>query len=78
VHVKNIKYYRSQPWGFTSTLLAGFYCELDGDPDISIDENELSEAIWLPRNDIPPANNDIALTAEMMEMFRTGKMGVNP
>ena len=72
IHVKNIGYYKSQPWGFTSTLLSGFFCELDGDPAITIDENELSEAIWLHRNDIPPADSDIALTAEMMEKFRLG------
>ena len=71
VHVKNIRYYKSQPWAFTSTLLSGFYCDLDGDPDIVVDEHELSEAIWILRDDIPPADSDIALTAEMMEKFRT-------
>ncbi|MCL2126452.1 MAG: NAD(+) diphosphatase [Oscillospiraceae bacterium] len=70
VHVKNIRYYKSQPWGFTSTLLSGFYCDLDGDPTISIDNKELSEAIWILREDIPPADSDIALTSEMMENFR--------
>jgi len=73
VRVKNIKYYKSQPWGFTSTLLAGFFCELDGDPTIEFDENELSEAIWLPRGEIPPATLNIALTSEMIEVFRTGQ-----
>ena len=72
VHVKNIRYYKSQPWGFTSTLLSGFFCDLDGDPSIVVDEHELSEAIWLIRDEIPPADSDIALTAEMMETFRTG------
>ena len=72
VRVKNISYYKSQPWGFTSTLLSGFFCELDGDPAITIDENELSEAIWLHRDHIPPADSSIALTSEMMEKFRTG------
>ena len=70
IQVKNIRYYKSQPWGFTSTLLSGFYCELDGDPEITIDENELSEAIWLRRDDIPPADSEVALTSEMMEVFR--------
>ena len=72
IRVKNIRYYKSQPWAFTSTLLAGFFCELDGDPTINFDENELSEAIWLPRGEIPPAVLNIALTSEMMEVFRTG------
>ena len=74
VHVKNIRYYKSQPWAFTSTLLSGFFCDLDGDPAIVVDERELSEAIWILRDDIPPADSDIALTAEMMEKFRTGNI----
>jgi len=72
VRVRNIRYYKSQPWSFTSTILSGFYCDLDGDPDIRIDENELAEAVWLHRGEIQPSDFDIALTAEMMEMFRTG------
>ena len=72
ISVKNIRYYKSSPWGFTSTLLSGFYCDLDGDPAIKIDDIELSEAIWIPRDEIPPAESDIALTSEMMERFRTG------
>jgi len=78
VRVKNLRYYKSQPWGFTSTLLAGFYCELDGSPDIVLDEDELSEAVWLKREDIPPSDLNIALTAEMMEMFRTGRVTTTP
>ena len=72
VHIKNLRYYKSQPWGFSSSLLSGFYCDLDGDPTITVDETELSEALWCPRTELPPATNDIALTAEMMEAFRTG------
>jgi len=72
IHVKNIKYYKSQPWGFSSTLLAGFYCELDGDPTITIDNNELSEAMWMSREELPPASNNVSITAEMIEAFRIG------
>ncbi|MDR3210155.1 MAG: NAD(+) diphosphatase [Oscillospiraceae bacterium] len=72
VRIKNPRYYKSQPWGFSSSLLNGFFCELDGDAAITLDQNELSEAVWLPRGDIPPSNSSVALTAEMMELFRTG------
>ena len=72
VRVKNIRYYKSQPWGFSSSLLSGFFCDLDGDPAITVDGEELSEAIWLPRGEIPPSSSDVALTAEMMEVFRLG------
>ena len=74
VCVKNINYYKSQPWGFSSSLLIGFFCELDGDSTIKIDDNELAEALWMPREEIPQSNTDIALTSDMMEAFRTGSI----
>lgn len=72
--VKNLKFYKSQPWPFTDTLLAGFYAELDGDDSITLDENELSLGVWLEREDIPPADLNISLTSEMMEAFRTNSI----
>lgn len=68
--VKNLKFYKSQPWPFTDTLLAGFYAELDGDDTIMLEEDELALGVWLSREDIPPADIKISLTSEMMEMFR--------
>ena len=41
-----------------------------------IEEDELSEALWLPRGEIPPRGNDVSLTAEMMERFRLGQDGL--
>jgi len=73
LQVKNIRYYKSQPWPFTDTILAGFFCELDGDDTICIDEAELSIGVWLHRDEIPEADANIALTTEMMEAFRKGE-----
>ncbi len=70
--VKNLKFYKSQPWPFTDTLLAGFYAELDGDDTITLEEDELSLGVWVNKEDIPPAELNISLTSEMMEAFRTG------
>ena len=42
--VKNIRYYKSQPWGIASNILAGFFCEAEGDRTIHMDENELKYA----------------------------------
>ena len=46
LHVKNIRYYKSQPWALSGSLLAGFFCELDGDDTISLQEDELSVGKW--------------------------------
>lgn len=68
--VKNIKYYKSQPWGFTSTMLSGFYCEVDGDDTIKIDNNELKDGRWFTRDEITFGDNGLSLTREMIENFR--------
>lgn len=71
--VKNIRYYKNQPWAFTGTLLVGFFAELDGADNITLEEDELGEATWFTRENMPPTENDISLTAEMMEAFRQGR-----
>lgn len=68
--VKNIKYYKSQPWPFTDTILAGFFAELDGDDTITLQEDELSFGEWFNREDIPPDTLNISLTGEMMMAFK--------
>ena len=75
--VKNIKFYKSQPWPFTDTILAGFYAELDGDDTVTLQEDELSLAVWMNREDIPSDELRISLTGEMMDAFRIGAVGGN-
>ena len=73
LRVKNLRYYKSQPWAFTDTLLMGFYCELDGDDAITLDTGELREGFWQHRREITPRDNDVSLTTEMIERFRLGE-----
>ncbi len=68
--VKNPVYYKSQPWGLSDTLLLGFFVELDGDDTITLDKEELAEAAWFYRHEIPPTESVISLTNEMIEYFR--------
>ncbi len=70
--VKNIQYYKSQPWSLTSSLLMGFYCDLDGSNSITLDEDELSVAEWFEREEIPYDEYDVSLTREMMINFKKG------
>ena len=72
--VKNITYYKSQPWGIAADILAGFFCEVDGDDTIRIDENELKQAAWTTRDEIEPQKLDYSLTGEMMQLFKDGKI----
>lgn len=71
--VRNIRYYKSQPWGIAGNLLSGFYCDLDGDDTIRIDESELSMAGWYDRHNLPAEDDGISLTREMIRVFSEGK-----
>lgn len=70
--VKNITYYKSQPWSFTDTLLFGFYCEVESPQEIVLDENELSVAEWFEREEIPVTEKSVSLTNEMILNFKHG------
>lgn len=70
LRVKNITYYKSQPWSFSDTLLLGFFCELDGDSCITLDEEELAMAEWFEREQMPVEADGLSLTNEMMMAFK--------
>jgi len=73
LRVKNLRYYKSQPWGVDGNVLMGFYCDLDGEDTIHLDEKELSVAEWHPRNALPVEDDGISLTREMIRVFAEGK-----
>ena len=68
--VKNIHYYKSQPWGFDQNLLLGYFCELDGERDIVLDTGELATAEWVHYSDVPEDPEGLSLTREMMSVFQ--------
>ena len=51
-------------------LLVGFFCDVDGDGQIHMDENELKYADWVKREDIVLQLNNLSLTNEMMKLFK--------
>lgn len=69
--VKNIRYYKSQPWGVAGNLSIGYFCDLDGDNKVTLDEEELLTAEWHNRYNLPPeaADDDISMTREMIRIF---------
>lgn len=74
LRVKNIRYFDSQPWGYASNLLLGYFCELDGSDEIHFDHEELQSAIWISREELEPVKeNLLSLTGTMIETFRRGR-----
>lgn len=72
LRVKNIRYYKTQPWGIAGDLLIGYFAELDGDDTIRMDENELAAACWVDRRELRDMDDGISLTREMMRQFYEG------
>ena len=73
LRVKNLRFYKSQPWSFSDTLLFGFFCEVDGEDTITLDERELAVAEWTDRDQVPDDPEGISLTREMMTVFKEGR-----
>ena len=64
--VKNLRYYKSQPWSFSGTLLFGFFCDVDGDDTLTVDHEELSVAQWFDRDKIICQDTGSSLTNDCL------------
>lgn len=71
--VKNITYYTNQPWPTSGALMIGFTAELDGNDQIQLDEEELEEAKWFSRDNVPLRNSDYSIAACMIKAFKNGE-----
>ena len=69
IRVKDLVYYKSQPWSFSGSLLMGFFARVDGDSRLKVDHRELAEAGWFTADEIQIDDSDISLTNEMIRKF---------
>ena len=74
LRVKNIRYYKSQPWAFSDTEMVGFTAELDGEPEITLEKQELSETGWFTRDEIVEYEPYISVGHELMKAFKDGRI----
>jgi NAD+ diphosphatase len=52
IQVKNIRYFGSQPWPFSNSMMVGFTCEWESG-EIQIDPTELEVADWYDCSQLP-------------------------
>ena len=74
LEVDNIRYWGSQPWSFSDTLLAGFFCDVKGDPTPHLVDGELREATWFSREEIPVHDDGVSLTRALIAAFQRGDL----
>jgi len=74
VDVSHIRYYKSQPWPFSGSLMIGFFAEADSTQLIRVDNKEISDAAWFTSGDLPNHPAKISIAGEMIEKFENGDM----
>lgn len=70
--ITNIRYYKSQPWPLSGSLMIGFVAEADDSQPISTDDIEIAEAAWFSRGNLPQYPSNISIAGEMIEKFEEG------
>lgn len=68
IEVKNIKYFMSQPWPFPDSLMIAFTAEYAGG-ELVIDKNELCDAGWYTKEQLPPIPGSISVARKLINWF---------
>jgi NAD+ diphosphatase len=72
--VGNIRYYKSQPWPFSGSLMIGFFAEADDTQPVCTDNVEITEATWFTRGNLPDHPPKISIAGEMIDRFEKGEL----
>jgi len=72
--IRNIHYYRSQPWPLSGSMMIGFIAEADENQPIAIDNKEITDAAWFTRGNLPKHSSNISIAGEMIEKFEKGEL----
>jgi NAD+ diphosphatase len=68
IQVKNLKYFESQPWPFTSSLMVGFTAAYAGGA-IKIDNNEIMDAAWFSVDALPALPGSLSIARRLIDDF---------
>ncbi|MDF2612482.1 MAG: diphosphatase [Clostridia bacterium] len=66
--VKNIKYFGSQAWPFSSSLMVGYTAEYESG-EITVDHNEITDADWFDVNNLPELPAEYSIAREMINVY---------
>lgn len=74
IDIKNIRYYKSQPWPLSGSMMIGFVAEADDTQPIVIDGKEIADARWFSRSELPKYSSRISIAGDMIEKFDKGDL----
>ena len=76
LQITRLRYFASQPWGLSGSLLLGYFAETASD-EVRLDDHELAEAVWLGPDELPSPPDTygtLSLTATMIQAFARGEV----
>jgi NAD+ diphosphatase len=68
IEVKNIRYFGSQSWPFTSSLMIAFTAEW-ATGEISVDDSEIGHAEWFSADSLPDIPDKVSIARELIDWF---------
>ena len=68
IKVKNIKYFRSQPWPYPNSLMIGFTAEYESG-EIAVDGVEISHAGWFDVDNLPELPSKVSIAREIIDWY---------
>ncbi len=73
IEIKNIKYFKSQPWPFPDSLMIAFTSEYAGG-ELSIDKNELVDAGWYSPEKFPMIPGKLSIARALIDHYIQRKL----
>ncbi len=68
IKVKNIRYFGSQPWPFSQSLMIAFTCDWE-EGEISIDPIELTHADWFDHTNLPQLPPRLSISRMLIDSY---------
>ena len=66
LHIKNLKYFASQPWPYPCGLMVGFTADYDGG-NIHLQRSELSKGAWFDKDHLPHIPEKLSIARHLID-----------
>jgi NAD+ diphosphatase len=68
LHIKNVRYFASQPWPFPNSLMIGFTADY-ASGEITLEESELADAGWFTADRLPSLPPKMTIARKLIDWF---------
>ncbi|HEY6034590.1 MAG TPA: NUDIX domain-containing protein, partial [Kofleriaceae bacterium] len=68
IEIQDIRYFGSQPWPFTGSLMIGFTARWKSG-ELNPDPTEIMDAGWFARDEIPVVPPKLSIARELIDAF---------